>query len=264
MPSPYVNQRSETRLPGSATVRDVAGTRKYFDYPRGRVDYLTHISVRRRCVFVEVPKAGCSVVKRALQFSEVEGQGIDPDASVHDRALSPLAAPVSGGFDLAEVFGSPSSFFRFSFVRNPYSRALSCYLEKIAGEQWLRDLRLPELGFAPDADVSFPEFLRRVAEQEPRHMDIHWAPQHHLLSLQRVRYDFLGRFENFHADLKRLVEHLELGVPEELLNRRTAHVTNAGQRLTQFYDQEAVELVQEIYRGDFDTLGYGRDPRLAA
>jgi len=249
---------------GLRRVALVSELRRYFDYRPGRVNYLTHISEKNRCVFVEVPKAGCSVVKRVLQFSEVNGEGIDPAASVHDRALSPLAAPISGRFDLGEVFGEPTPYFRFSFVRNPYSRALSCYLEKIVGEQWLRDLRLPDLGFAPDADVSFVEFLRRVSSQQPADMDIHWAPQSYLLSLGRVRYDFLGRFESFRPDLQRVIEHLALDVPAELLARRTSHVTGASERLDDYYDEESTSLVQQIYAGDFAALGYGRSPRLAA
>ena len=241
----------------------MADSRQYFDHRRGRVDYLTHISRRHHCVFVEVPKAGCSVVKRILQYSEVDGRGIDPAASVHDRSLSPLGSPSSGGFDLDELYGSPSSWVRFSFVRNPYTRALSCYLEKIAGELWLREKRLPALGFEPHEDISFAEFLRQVAKQEPREMDIHWAPQHALLGLRRVRYDYLGRFECFHADLQRLIDTLGLNAPPELLERRTTHVTGAGSRLSEFYDDETVDLVQHIYDDDFTMLGYGRDLRFA-
>lgn len=246
-----------------ATVTRVVTSRDYFAYRRGRVDYLTHLSVRHRAVFVEVPKTGCSVVKRVLQYSEVEGRGFDPAVSVHDRSISPLVAPVSRGDDLAEVFGDPSPYFRFSFVRNPFTRALSCYLEKIAGEQWLREKRLPDLGFDPEEEVSFVDFLRRVAEQPRRQMDIHWAPAHFLLGLGAVRYDFLGRFENFQADLQRVIDVLGLEVPADLPRQRTAHVTGAGQRLREHYDGEAVELVRHIYRGDFDALGYGSDLRVA-
>lgn len=241
----------------------MAGARGFFDYPRRRVDYLTHISTRHRAVFVEVPKAGCSVVKRVLQYSEVDGVGYDPSASVHDRSRSPLAAPVSGGFDLQEIFGAPSPYFRFSFVRNPYSRALSGYLEKIVGAQWVRDTRLPKLGFRSDEEVSFTRFLQRVATDEPRTMDIHWAPQHFLLSLDKVEYAFLGRFESFQTDLRRVIEHLGIDVPADLVTQRTGHTTGAGTRLLDYYDDESIELVREIYRGDFDRLGYGLDPHLA-
>ena len=94
-------------------------------------------------------------------------------------------------------------------------------------------------------------------------MDIHWAPQHFLLSLGRVRYDFLGRFESFQQDLHRVVAVLGLDAPEDLLRRRTGHVTDAGKRLHEHYGPQELELVRHIYRGDFETLGYGWDLRVA-
>jgi hypothetical protein len=236
---------------------------RYFDYPQGRVDYLTHISRRHAAVFVEVPKAGCTVVKRVLQASE-NGGALPPDlVSVHDRSTSPLAAPLRDGFDVEEVFGAGSRFFRFAFVRNPYSRALSCYLEKIAGAQWLRDLRLPKLGFQPDEEITFSQFLRRVADQEPSAMDIHWAPQSFLLALPKVEYAFLGRFESFHADLEALRRHLGLQAPASLFSERTQHTTGARSRISAHFDRETVDLVRGIYHEDFQRLGYGLDPRLA-
>lgn len=237
--------------------------KKYFDYPAGRVNYLTHISRRHAAVFVEVPKAGCTVVKRAMQHSEHGGAPYEEPESVHERSTSPLGAPMRDGYDLDEVFGDPSPYFRFAFVRNPYSRALSCYLEKIAGEQWLRDMRLPKLGFDANAEVTFAEFLRRVAQQDPAEMDIHWAPQHLLLSLGKVKYGFLGRFESFHQDLTAVIDHLGMAVPVGLLQQRTQHTTNASTKLLSYYDDECAALVRQIYRLDFETLGYGLDLRFA-
>lgn len=236
---------------------------KYFDYPQGRVNYLTHISRRHNAVFVEVPKAGCTVVKRVMQHSEHGGEPYDEPQSVHERSTSPLGAPFRDGFDLNDVFGPEGPYFRFAFVRNPYSRALSCYLEKIVGEQWLRDLRLPKLGFRPDEEVAFVDFLKRVADQPPAEMDIHWAPQSHLLALGKVTYGFLGRFECFQTDLLAVVDHLGMIAPDELLKTRTAHTTNARDKISRYYDKESVALVREIYRRDFEQLGYGLDLRFA-
>lgn len=241
----------------------VADLKRYFDYPRGQVNYLTHISRRHSAVFLEVPKAGCSVVKRVMQHSEHGGAPYDEPESVHDRAASPLAAPLRDNVDLDEVYGPDSPYFRFGFVRNPYSRTLSCFLEKIAGEQWLRDIRLPILGFEPDEEVTFVEFLTRVAAQPPLEMDIHWAPQHLLLSLGKVEYGFLGRFESFHRDLHAVITHLGMAVPDRLTNATTAHVTNASTKIMQYYTDDAVDLVRTIYRKDFDYLGYGQNPALA-
>jgi hypothetical protein len=240
----------------------VAQVGRYFDYPPGRVNYLTHISRKHLAVFVEVPKAGCTVVKRVLQHSERDGAPEPKQQSVHDRSTSPLGAPIRDRFDLDEVFGD-GPYFRFGFVRNPYSRALSCYLEKIAGHQWLRDLRLPRLGLDPKDDVSFGQFLTLVAEQPLAEMDIHWAPQHYLLSLDRVTYGFLGRFESFQRDLDAVVTQLGIDTPPDLQRTPTLHITNASARLREYYDDESVELVRHVYRGDFERLGYGIDLRFA-
>lgn len=243
--------------------RRVPTSQRYFDHSRGRLDYLAHVSRRHRAVFVEVPKAGCTVVKRVLRHSEHAGRPYDRSVSVHDRAASPLGAPVRDGFDLEELFGPHGGYVRFGFVRNPFTRALSCYLEKIAGEQWLRDLRLPKLGFRPDEEVSFRDFLERVAQQEPRRMDIHWAPQAHLLGLDRVGYAFLGRFESFRSDLLTVMRVLDIDAPEELWTTGTPHTTNAGALLARHYDEECADLVRSVYAVDFQRLGYGTDLRFA-
>ena len=242
----------------------MGGIRKYFDHPRGQVNYLTHVSRRHAAVFVEVPKAGCTVVKRVMQHSEHGGAPYEAPASVHDRATSPLGAPVRDGLDPDEVFGPDSSYFRFGFVRNPFTRALSCYLEKIAGEQWLRDMRLPLLGFNPHEAVSFEQFLTRVADQSARDMDIHWAPQSALLGLGRVEYAFLGRFESFQRDLRCVIEHLGMDVPDDMVSTVTTHTTNAQDKISQYYDDTALRLVRQIYRDDFARLGYGMDPLVSA
>ena len=94
-------------------------------------------------------------------------------------------------------------------------------------------------------------------------MDIHWTPQAVLLGLDRVEYGFIGRFESFQRDVRSVIAHLGMQVPERLVETTTSHVTNAGQRLHDFYDAESAALVREIYRGDFARLGYGLSPDLA-
>ena len=236
--------------------------RRYFDYKPRRVNYLTHISRRHHAVFVEVPKAGCTVVKRVLQMAE------DPAAanveSVHDRSTSPLGRVFRSGIDVDELFGPTSDWFRFTFVRNPYSRALSCYLEKVVGLSWLSEKRLPLLGLEQGEEVSFRRFLE-ILDSDPsiREADIHWTPQATLLGLGRVSYDYIGRFESFSQDLTRVMHRLGIEVGADLVGRRTTHEVGANSRILEYYDDACVDLVRSVYREDFERLGYGVDPRLA-
>ena len=238
----------------------------YFHHGEYRIDNLTHISRRNHVVYLEVPKAGCTVIKSVLQWSETRGAKPLPGVSVHQRDASPLAAPLRDGFDLDELFGLESSWLISTFVRNPFSRVLSCYLEKIAGapRPGQRNLRVHNLGLAPGETMSFREFLEAVAQQRPRKMDIHWAPQARLVGWGKIRPGFIGHFETLQTDVRRLVEITGISVPDDLLTRRTAHTTNARERLEEFYsDARCVALVREIYAQDFDSFGYGRDVRFA-
>jgi len=238
--------------------------RRYFHLGRQKVNYLTHVSLRHRAVFLEVPKAGCTVVKTILQYSENGGRAPEGQDSVHKRATSPLSAPFRDDLDLDDLFGPESDFFTFTFVRNPYSRALSCYLEKIVGKRHLSDVRRPKLGIPLDAEVSFREFLEAVARQKPRGMDIHWAPQATLAAFGKIQHGFVGRFESFGSDLRWVIDRLGLEAPAELVDRPTSHTTNARDRLMEYYEDERCgALVREIYRDDFRRLGYGVDVRFA-
>ena len=76
-----------------------------------------------QAVYVEVPKVACSSIKLAiaeLLDSPLDGPGGDPHQSTF-----PVVTPDTDG---PVMF---PGFFSFTFVRNPWSRLLSCYRDKI-------------------------------------------------------------------------------------------------------------------------------------
>jgi len=101
-----------------------------------------------------------------------------------------------------------------------------------------------------------------VAKQADREKDIHWAPQTASAGVgKRIDYDFVGRFESFATDIGKLFAVLGIDVPDELVQRRSGHTTNAVDQMTSHYDDECVASVREIYSADVAALGYGTDPR---
>ncbi|GJP86035.1 hypothetical protein CLOP_g16102 [Closterium sp. NIES-67] len=163
-------------------------------------------------------------------------------------------------------------FFRFTFVRNPFSRALSAYSNKLVvsdtpnnktgpgsraywNERFFRFIK-PQFDLLKDEDdlVSFPDFMRLVAMLKKNYrwkMDRHIAPQVDVCFMQMIKYDFVGRFENLEEDAKYVVnrfggDHLDIfnfGV--------NAHQTKADSKLVKKYTKDAYELVKEVYAQDF-------------
>jgi hypothetical protein len=222
-------------------------------------NYLINIGYQSKAVYFEIPKTGCSTIKKSLQAIELGGEEI-PKERVHDKATSPLASLYDDIAWASKVLEDPG-YFKFTFVRNPYDRILSTYLDKIYTNMWEKQRMSQKLGFAFEDEVSFLDFLRLVEQQEPLKMDIHWKAQREMLPANLEILDHIGRFENFTAEwgavLKRLQAQAEakdkaLFVSQDIL----WHQTGAKEKRMQYYNAEEKAIVQELYHEDFQEFGY--------
>lgn len=231
-----------------------------FDQPQALTNYLCHWSMTHRFVYVEVPKAGCTTIKRVLQQAEAGGTlTYERPGIVHDRAHSPLLAPKDDPAGFREALRGGS--FCFCFVRNPFTRTLSAYLDKMVANGHERRRLAPKLGLDPDRPPSFAGFLGAVAEQANQDRDIHWKSQAYLLQPNRMRYAYIGRFEALREQIRAVCDHLSIGSYAADLPD-TWHATNANSRMREFYGPSEAELVRRIYEEDFCRFGYGWSPDL--
>jgi hypothetical protein len=260
---------------------------------REDTDYLYHISKRKKYLYVETPKVASTTIKRSLHRAEVGCSKIKDNP--HDNILWPLRSPFhSEALFLKALQGK--NFRRFCFVRNPFTRILSCYVDKFrknyhpAMERQLglqnarysdgarrkqpklsfveknyhhaleRQLDLKEAlssGGRTRSELSFLEFLRAISNPKILALNVHWMPQHLLLSSDVVDYDFMGKFESFGSDFARLGKII--GVEQRDDGRQ--HATHADQLINHFYGPEELKYVIRIYENDFRTFNYKTDLR---
>jgi hypothetical protein len=57
----------------------------------------------------------------------------------------------------------------------------------------------------PINDITFPEFVRFIAEHGPDGFDQHWRPISNLCRPGDIQYDFVGRYERLEEDANRLL-----------------------------------------------------------
>lgn len=211
-------------------------------------EYLINWSRRWRYIYVEVPKAACSTIKLTLQRIELDDRGYTP-ANKHARARSPLLSPLSAPRGFLDALAAPE-YLRFCFVRDPYSRILAAYLEKLAGDDFERAQRLERLGFS--RTPGFKEFLEALMRLGPS-LDIHWARQVDLLKPEIIAYDFVGRFETFRPDFEAVLNRI--GRDASWIAEVREHGTNASARVGEIAPGERA-LIAEIYAEDFSRFGY--------
>lgn len=172
-------------------------------------------------------------------------------------------------------------YFRFVFVRNPWSRLVSGYVQKFLGRWDVEESPSRPIveaiyrarGQHPDHEqsITFREFVDYIAAQEPMQLDEHWRPQH--LFLGGLTFDFVGRLERLQADFDFIVS--KLGIPHRRLF--SLNRTDYGETLIdcvsdwpgyqlrqltrypdyrQFYTKDLIIKVAEVYRQDIAMFGY--------
>lgn len=240
-------------------------------------DYL--LDPQQRFIYCPIAKAACSSVKR--WFLEIAGDsrpfsGHD-DARLHEHTLR-----TQHGAALALL--RSERIYTFTFVRNPWSRLVSAYLNKCLtlnkiSERFLRSVG--QAGAIQQGRVSrmqptltFRQFVQFLSDGNPRQFDVHWRPQHFFL--RDNRFDFIGRVERLAEDFAIVSDHLGIDHPLGHINvtqydRQASHDVVADctpQELQahgafpdyrQFYTLELERLVARLYARDIELFGYSYD-----
>ena len=237
-----------------------SSNQKHLEFvPFQTFNYSINISLQYRYIFVETPKVCCSTIKLNLQRLETGlPDSIWPqEMDIHDRSFSPLLSPRQvHNFDALLDSGS---LFKFCFVRDPYTRLLSCYLDKIAGNRPPKHSILNTLGLEKDdlsIDISFAEFVDAINSQPIIEMNPHWRPQYYQTFQNTLEYDFIGRYENFARDFKYILATISPQGKAHHPRNETRHKTGANQLLDQYYTPEILDKVNRIFEVDFTAFEY--------
>lgn len=224
----------------------------------------THISLVNRYAYVEVPKAGCGTMKATLGGLEAARMGPAMVERVqdnpHDRMkATPFVKPFQLPADLLEEVLSSDRFARFTVVREPASRLLSGYLEKIGqglkqSRSILDDLKATTGEDIAAEDVALDQFLAVVSAQPSREQDPHWRRQADHLGLGIIRYDAVIHLEELDASWPRIGELT--GIPDLQEQFFCRNSTGAGARMSEYYTPALLAVVADTYARDYAELAY--------
>jgi hypothetical protein len=179
------------------------------------------------------------------------------DMFVHARENVPLPSLVDlDDATQKDVLESPD-FFRFTIVRNPYTRLVSAWKNKVVPcEPGCDRLYVEIKGRLPDMHakelISFGEFVSYLqAKGDFNAFDPHWRRQVDHLFLEALNFSHVGKVEQMAASLACFQQHL--GLAEPLLGGKKNVSAPVGLAT---YDQTLADKVYSLYQEDFARLGY--------
>ncbi|WP_438455127.1 sulfotransferase family protein [Vreelandella venusta] len=218
----------------------------------------TYISLKNKYLFHSVGKAANSTVKYFLYAEESRGTRLKYD-NVHDRRASPLVSPFQlPSSCLFDIFSS-EEYFKFTFVRNPYSRLLSCYLDRIIPKRSTPYKELVKyLGRDIGYDVSFSEFIEAVCSQSNYEQNNHWRLQYADAMCDILKYSYIGKQEVFSESMSDIWGNIFPGsiVPDFGSKNMSPSKTNSASKVANYWTNDLRRMVAKRYEKDFLNFNY--------
>jgi len=210
------------------------------------IDMRVDISAEHKFIYNRLPKNANSTINQSLvRASLAPGDNMPTRPKHHFTRPSRLSRA-----QVADLGG----YYKFTFVRNPYSRTLSAYLDKIVGRRAQSRAFYKWLARQPDQQVTFDAFCRYLDDIGLYH-DNHWAPQTTGLVFPLAGFDFVGRFENLDADLDHVHQQI-FAQPCTKATRAGPPATGSEAAVATEYTPTTRAIIARLFAEDFEAMGY--------
>jgi Sulfotransferase family len=228
---------------------------------------LVNVLPAHKVIYVTVPKAASTRIRRTL--ARVEGRlSRSLNRSRRNKYRGPYGPrnmTIGSFFELA----TSDNTLCFSFVRNPYARAVSCWADKFSGKPLVPgdhfidiyltvrheiDAALPA---GADRTLSFADFVAFAAGIARARQDIHLQVQDDILNMPGIDLDLIGKVESLDTDFQRVLDHV--GASDEVRREAAVAVNKSRHEAWRaYYTPQLASRIYRAYEADFDRFRYAQ------
>lgn len=207
-------------------------------------------------IFNRIKKSGNTSVVAFLDDLERNKTGAVREGNNAEEIKSsrrPHVMPISAVFEIR-------NYSTLTVVRNPYHRAISGFLEKIAKGTNPRYSNLPSYG-----DSSIEAFERFLDACKSEHFfgNRHFYPQVSLLFQPVDKFTGVARLESIVQDMGAFLAKIGidsqfasvLEKPHQIEQLQSSKIQNASKK-DRYLTPRTRRMIEELYKDDFETFGY--------
>jgi sulfotransferase famil protein len=186
-----------------------------------------------KSIFIHIPKAAGISVSTAIY-----GRSVGHYRALHFKEIS------------ARHY---AKYFTFAITRNPWDRLISAYF--FVKQNGTRDVKpIHNDIYSSKYFDSFGTFVRDwLVHQNLFELDCVFWPQFHYVCDDDINciVDYIGRLESIEESL----EHIEMAIGKKI-NLPVKNKSSRKSQYTEYYDEELVEIVSNLYATDIDMFSY--------
>ncbi len=136
------------------------------------------------------------------------------------------------------------NYFKFSVVRNPYSRVVSWYRSVLRDNFLLSHYRIPK-------DIEFKDYLKKYLKNTyMMRQQVYWLKNFD----GKIKLDYIGKFE----EMDKVIEKIFSKVPIKKINfpheKKSIKIDYKN-----YFDGKSIDLIAKYYKDDLITFNYKFD-----
>lgn len=201
------------------------------------------ISHQYKCIFIHIPRTAGTSIEKWICGS---------NWWYIDKETKHLLA--SQAKDIYKEYWD--SYYKFSFVRNPWDRMVSClhhkdffkleYKEQMIIDNYKKQFGYP-ITIENDYRYSSRDVIYSSAPEKFRNNCVY-------LNILNEALDFIGKFENLPSDIAFLKE--KLGIPYDFHFESKPEKSKRNEDYRVYYDEITKNTVADIYKEDIELFEY--------
>ncbi len=217
------------------------------------------VSRKHKCIFVHIPKTAGTSIEYALgMHGDLEHIGVEPykNQQVNQDTLFGAESQHYSASELNNVLGGElfDSYFKFSFVRNPWDRLVShaAWKADATGQlKWHRKVEVSQ----EEVSATIQHLSKVIQDGGVPHAHLKEQWQSIYDDHGNCLVDYVGRFECLNDGWAEVCRHIDA---EADLEKRMSSVRRDYR---QYFTPETAKIIGDIYNRDCELFGYSFDGR---
>ncbi len=205
----------------------------FFGYIKHDIKNLYYL--KTRIIFIPIPKVACVSLKKAFR-KKVYFYEKRKDYSIN---VPPLPR-----------FINTDNYYVFAFVRNPFDRLVSCYVDRLKRKNKMFLDNVSKYNI--NSNMNFKEFVKAISKIPDEYSDTHFKSQVcFLMKDGKLIPNFIGKIETIDEDFNSICKVFNIDSKLEHLN-----TSKNREPYEIYYDEETIKLVEERYKEDLKVFDY--------
>jgi len=203
----------------------------------------------KNLLYLVISKSACTSIKATLGKSYGIFSNLDSGIDIHKNE------------NWTRIFGKVpfglNECMAFTVVRNPFTRIVSCYLDKVLHEkEKSEEFYYEKYPYSIHPNMSFSDFVKVICSIPDRFADRHFKSQQYTISRYRKPLKYVLKVEYLENDWKKLAGTFQLETELENKNIGKGESSEKEELYFNYYDLNTLEKINKRYKKDIVHFDY--------